>query len=93
MLTPSTIVASARGGARVTVNGIDTIVVKCARVAGQQRLEIVGAPADRLSWYKAKGCYTEIIAYRTRLFVPDMKAESIMQAVCLLGPTPLAAAA
>jgi C-terminal domain on Strawberry notch homologue len=92
-LTPHAIIASARGGARVTVNGIDTVVVKCSRVAGQQRLEIVGAPAKRLSWYKAKGCYTEIIAYRTRLFAPDAKADAILQAICASSPAVLAAAA
>ncbi len=81
-LTPQAIVASARGGARVTVNGIDTLVLKSSRVAGKQRLELVGAPAERLSWYKAKGCYTEIIAYRTRLFAPDEQAEAIVEAVC-----------
>ena len=92
-LTPHAIITSARGGARVTVNGIDTVVVKSSRVAGQQRLEVVGAPAERLSWYKAKGCYTEIIAYRTRLFVPDAHAESILQAVCDFAPSALAEAA
>jgi C-terminal domain on Strawberry notch homologue len=92
-LTPHAIIASARGGARVTVNGIDTVVVKCSRVAGQQRLEIVGAPAERLSWYKAKGCFTEIIAYRTRLFVPDAKADAILQAICASSPAVLAAVA
>jgi hypothetical protein len=26
--------------------------------------------AQRLPWYKAQGCFTEIIRYQTRLFVP-----------------------
>ena len=35
---------------------------------------------ERLDWYKTKGCFTEIIRYRTRLFVPVSKASSILPA-------------
>ena len=63
-LTPQAIVAAAKGGARVPVNGLDALVLKTSRVAGAQRLELVGAPAERLSWYKQHGCYTEIMRLR-----------------------------
>jgi hypothetical protein len=39
-------------------------------VNGRQRLELTGWSAPRLDWYKAQGCFTEIIRYKTRLFVP-----------------------
>ena len=80
-LTPQAIVAAANGGARVPVNGLDALVLKTSRVAGAQRLELVGAPAERLSWYKQHGCYTEIIAYKTRLFVPEALAEALLEAI------------
>lgn len=81
-LTPDAMIASARNGAKISVNAHDTLTLKASRVAGRQRLEIVGAHAARLNWYKAKGCYTEIIAYRTRLFIPDERAPSILQEIC-----------
>jgi hypothetical protein len=40
--------------------------------------------AARIPELKAKGCFTEIIAYKTRVFVPTDKAEAILQA--LTGP-------
>jgi predicted RNA methylase len=39
-------------------------------VNGQQRIEIRDYDAHRLSFYKSLGCFTEIIASKTRLFVP-----------------------
>ena len=35
-------------------------------------------PAERLDWYKAQGCFTEIIRYQTRLFVPTDQANAIL---------------
>jgi hypothetical protein len=48
--------------------------VKCSRVAGEQRYEIVGAPVDQLPWLKSIGCFTEIISFRTRVFIPTKRA-------------------
>ncbi|MEO0031786.1 MAG: hypothetical protein RIS94_1544, partial [Pseudomonadota bacterium] len=48
----------------------DAVVVKRSLVNGSQRLELTGWSAARLDWYKAKGCFTEIIRFQTRLFVP-----------------------
>jgi hypothetical protein len=81
-LTPQAMIVSARSGARIPVNGHDQLTLKTSRVAGSQRLEIIGAHAARLGWYKGKGCYTEIIAWKTRLFLPDAQAEAILQAIC-----------
>ena len=78
---------------RVPVNGLDALVLKTSRVAGAQRLELVGAPAERLSWYKQHGCYTEIIAYKTRLFVLEERAEALLEAIVAIMAGQLAAAA
>jgi hypothetical protein len=45
-------------------------MLKRSLVNGSQRLELGGFSAARLTWYKAQGCFTEIIRYQTRLFVP-----------------------
>jgi hypothetical protein len=47
-------------------------------VNGTQRLELLGFAAARLGWYKAQGCFTEIIRYQTRLFVPVDDAPSVL---------------
>jgi len=80
-LTPNAMIESARGGSRIPVNGLDDLTLKTSRVGGAPRLEIIGAHAARLEWYKARGCYSEIIAYKTRLFLPDTEAPSILQAI------------
>jgi len=41
-------------------------------------VEIVDAPASQLPWLKSLGCFTEIIAYRTRVFVPATDAETVL---------------
>ena len=40
------------------------------RVAGEMRLEIQGADRATISNLKAHGCFTEIIAFQLRVFVP-----------------------
>ena len=90
-LSPNAMIASARSGARIVVHGLDELTLRTSRVAGAQRLEIVGAHAARLSWYKAKGCFTEIIAYKTRLFIPDARAEAILEEICTASQPELAA--
>ena len=57
---------------------------KRSRVAGDLRIEIAGVPADQIEWLKTIGCFTEIIAYRTRIFVPADNPEPVVRA--LLAP-------
>jgi len=59
----------------------DPLTVKRSLVGGEQRLELTGFSPDRLDWYKGKGCFTEIIRYRTRLFVPVSRASSVLAAL------------
>ena len=40
------------------------------RVAGEMRLEIQGADKNTISNLKSQGCFTEIIAFQLRVFVP-----------------------
>ncbi|CAN5496409.1 strawberry notch family protein [soil metagenome] len=42
------------------------------------RFEIKNFPSGRLSQLKAAGCFTEIIAYKTRLFVPTDRAAEVL---------------
>lgn len=57
----------------------DQLVVKRSLVNGEQRLELTGFSPARLDWYRTKGCFAEIIRYRTRLFVPVKLASKILE--------------
>ena len=35
-------------------------------------------PADQLAWLKSIGCFTEIIAYKTRVFIPVETADAVL---------------
>ncbi|ABD26646.1 putative methylase/helicase [Novosphingobium aromaticivorans DSM 12444] len=58
--------------------GREQLMVKRSLVNGSQRIELTGWSAGRLDWYKAQGCFTEIIRYQTRLFVPIEGAVSVI---------------
>jgi predicted RNA methylase len=58
--------------------GREQLMVKRSLVNGSQRIELTGWSAARLDWYKAQGCFTEIIRYQTRLFVPIEGAPSVV---------------
>ena len=57
----------------------DRLTVKRSLVGGEQRIELTGFEPGRLDWYKSRGCFTEIIRYRTRLFVPVSGAPEILR--------------
>jgi hypothetical protein len=68
-------------GTAQTLQSHDQLTVKRSLVGGEQRIELAGFAPDRLDWYKARGCFTEIIRYRTRVFVPVANAASILSAL------------
>ncbi|MCP5396110.1 MAG: strawberry notch family protein [Sphingomonadaceae bacterium] len=68
-------------GKPMDIPGIEQLTIKRSLVNGSQRLELVGWSAARLDWYKAQGCFTEIIRYKTRLFVPRDHARAIIDAL------------
>ena len=65
-------------GRTMGIKGPEQLSLKRSLVNGTQRLELAGWSAARLDWYKAKGCFTEIIRYQTRLFVPTERAGAIL---------------
>lgn len=77
-LPPSTIAAAVLGGRPITISRPFPATLRRAKVNDQQRIELVGAPAARLPWLKSLGCYTEIIQWKTRVFLPvDCGAEIV----------------
>ena len=65
-------------GRPLEVKTREPLTLKRSLVNGSQRLELAGWSAARLDWYKAQGCFTEIIRYQTRLFVPLDGAANII---------------
>lgn len=80
-LTPAEMMAAARAQDGVPVPGLDQVRLHWVFVNNSRRLELRGHnPLDR-EWLKARGCFTEVIAYTTRIFVPTDRAETVLAAI------------
>lgn len=77
-LPPQDIARSALAGRSVDLTRPFPTTIKRAVVNGSARIELVGCPSQQLAWLKSIGCFTEVIQYRTRVFVPVPAAESIL---------------
>ena len=77
-LSADEIVQTVATGRAMEFAGREQLMVKRSLVNGSQRIELTGWSAGRLDWYKAQGCFTEIIRYQTRLFVPIEGAGSVI---------------
>ncbi|NLR40646.1 strawberry notch-like NTP hydrolase domain-containing protein [Novosphingobium sp. ERW19] len=75
---PARIAAAILGGGTWKAPHPLGFTIRTARVNRSRRIEIVEAEAARIPELKAKGCFTEIIAYKTRVFVPVDKADQIL---------------
>ncbi|NUQ18301.1 MAG: methylase, partial [Sphingomonas sp.] len=67
-----------RTGKPLPLRSVEELILKRSLVNGSQRLELAGYAPARLAWYKAQGCFTEIIRYQTRLFVPVDGAAEVL---------------
>ncbi|WP_066542478.1 strawberry notch family protein, partial [Sphingomonas sp. CCH18-B1] len=65
-LTPSETLRAIQGGGSIALVRPIPCELKRSRVNGSWRIEITGAPASQLAWFKSLGCFTEVIQYRTR---------------------------
>ena len=80
-LTPSELIVAARNDEGVSVPGLEGVRLVSVFVNNSRRLELRGQnPLDR-EWLKARGCFTEVIAYSTRTFVPMDRAEIVLAAI------------
>jgi len=77
-LSPDQLVEAALAGKVVPIDALSGTSLKRSRVNGEQRLEIIGFDPRALASWKARGCFTEIIAYQTRLFMPVNSAREIV---------------
>lgn len=77
-LLPAEIVAAARASDGVAIPGLAGSRLQRSYVNDEARLEIKGFPPEKREWLKSIGCFTEIISYKTRLFVPTTRAEETL---------------
>jgi hypothetical protein len=80
-LSPAELVAGARSGNGVALPMLGHARLIRAFVNDSARLEIRDFPPARRDWLKAQGCFGEVIAFKTRLFVPVDRAEAILSAI------------
>lgn len=80
-LSPADMIAAASSSQGVPVEGLAGTSLLRVRVNGEARLELRGYPDERLDWLKSLGCFTQIISWRTRLFLPPDQAERILAAI------------
>jgi hypothetical protein len=75
---PAALIAAALSNARRTDLPGTNLAIKASLVNNSKRIELLGYTPEKLDWYKSLGGFTEIIAYRTRLFLPVDRAETIV---------------
>jgi len=80
-MDPPAVARAVLAGGSVALTRPYPMTIKRSLVNGQQRVELVGCPAAQLGWLKQLGCFTEVIRYTTRVFVPLDRVEEIVTAV------------
>jgi hypothetical protein len=65
---------------RTTLSLVNGYQLRRSLVMGQPRLELIGVEGAALTEMKALGCFTEIIQWKTRVFIP-VGAHNVLAAV------------
>lgn len=68
-------------GKTAELTGLHHYAIRKRLVNGKKRTEIVKYPPAKLGYLKSLGCFTEIIAYKTRCFIPESDTEEIIEAI------------
>lgn len=77
-LSPAELVAGARAAGGVVIPSLPGARLERSYVNDEARLEIKAFPPPKLALLKSLGCFTEIINYKTRLFVPTNRAVEVL---------------
>ena len=80
-LSVAEIATAARTRSGIAPKALDGAKLALSVVNGQQRIEVKDFPPHRLGLWKSQGCFSEIVAFRTRLFVPVDRAEAVIAAM------------
>lgn len=80
-IDPSQVLERLNAGQAVPLAGTNDIIIKRSLVNGSNRFEISKYPYSWLSFLKSMGCFTEVIAYKTRIFIPVDQALDVIQSI------------
>jgi hypothetical protein len=80
-LGPEEIIAGARGGGSVPIPGLGTARLVRVQVNDSPRLEIRDYRPEDRTWLKACGSFSEVVAFKTRLFLPPEQARDILERI------------
>ena len=75
------IVAAAKTRSGIAPSALEGAKLMLSLVNGQQRVEVRDFPSHRLALWKSMGCFTEIQAFKTRLYVPTDRVAEIVEAM------------
>ena len=74
MMTPEAVLTSLWAGEEYVIN--DECYIKISKMMDDKRIEIRGYEPHWLPTLKSIGCFTEIVQFRTRLFIPNTEQAS-----------------
>lgn len=80
-VTPEGVLAALNQKGSTVVERPWPMTIRKSVVNKETRIELIGVPYDQLSWLKSFGCFTEVIAYKTRTFVPLWRAQEIVSQI------------
>ncbi len=80
-LGPEEIIAGARAGSGVQIPGLGTARLARVHVNDSPRLEIRDYRPEDRTWLKACGAFSEVVAFKTRLFLPPERARDMLERI------------
>ncbi|ODU67762.1 MAG: methylase [Novosphingobium sp. SCN 66-18] len=80
-LTATEMIAAAQKGSGIAIPGLGGAMLAMALVNGTRRLEIRNCRPEDRERLKARGVFSEVIQYRTRLFVPLDRSNEVVEAI------------
>jgi hypothetical protein len=71
----------ARAGGGVLIPGLEPARLVRVHVNDSSRLEIRDYRPEDRTWLKACGAFSEVVAFKTRLFLPPDRAQDILAGI------------
>ena len=81
VLTATELSAAAQKGSGIAIPGLGGATLATALVNGTRRLEIRNYRPEDRERLKARGVFSEVIQYKTRLFVPLHRSTEVLEAI------------
>src|SRR3546814_14445085 len=80
-LTPAELIEAARGGDGTLIPGLNGARLVSTRVKRSRRFVVREFQPQNREWLNARGQFSEVIQYMTRLYLPAEKAAQILATI------------